>query len=273
MLRGHQGLAVAVLVIGLATSTAALAANLTCPGTTPIPIGTIVTTRVFNDCPTSVLTVTNTPPFLIKIQDTVLDCFGYANLHTWSFTTDGVNKAQFENCSEYAFHATTTLSGTGGGEGGLRLSPWWSPDADGKFMLNANTGEIACFGGRLPFYSFTAAFGLHYVKGTPAFMQMTYVPRGLSSAMPAEILYELYYNNTVYMSPVLAFDQGNPAEAPTYGAWGELTPAYVGGYVQPYVGNGNPVDFTGQWESLCFGPANPTPAPTTSWGALKARYR
>ena len=58
-----------------------------------------------------------------------------------------------------------------------------------------------------------------------------------------------------------------------YGSWGELTPAYVGGYVQPYLGQGTAVDFTGTFESLCFGPANPTPVSNTSWGALKSRYR
>jgi len=56
--------------------------------------------------------------------------------------------------------------GTGNGEIGLRLSPWWSPDVDGVFMLNTASGEIACFGGRLPFYSFTGNHGQTYVKGT-----------------------------------------------------------------------------------------------------------
>jgi len=36
--------------------------------------------------------------------------------------------------------------GAGEGEGGLRISPWWAKFVDGRFMANATTGEIACFG-------------------------------------------------------------------------------------------------------------------------------
>ena len=39
-------------------------------------------------------------------------------------------------------------------------------------MISIGGGEIACFGGRLPFYSFTAAYGLHYVPGTAIWMQI-----------------------------------------------------------------------------------------------------
>ncbi len=261
-----------VAVIALA-GTNAWAANITCPGATPNPIGVVVKTRIFNDCPTSVLNVTNSYPLFITFDESALDCFGYANLHTWSWSTDGVNEAQFENCSQYSFHATVTLSGTGVGEGGLRLSPWWASDTDGKFMLNANTGEISCFGGRLPFYSFTAAYGLHYVKGTQAILDIAYNPQALTSALPAQITYTLFYNSTMYTSGPLNFDEGNVTEEPIYGGWGELTPAYAGGYDQPYVGAGVPVTFKAEFDTPCFYGPNPTPAPTTSWGKLKTRYR
>ena len=162
------GIAFVVLAIGLVCSSIALAQakgdGRTCPGTTPRPNGAQIHTRVFNDCPTSTLTVTNAYPSSISISDQHVDCYGYANLHTWSFSTDGgLTKAIFENCSSYRFCANVVLTGTGSGEGGLRLAPWWSPDADGKFMLNTG-GEIACFGGRLPFYSFTANYGVTPIR-------------------------------------------------------------------------------------------------------------
>ncbi len=261
------------VVTALTVSVAAQAANLTCPGATPNVTSVVTSTRVFNDCPTSTVSVTNAFPLVVIIEDSNLDCFGFANLHTWSWSADGVTKAQFENCSQYSFHSELVLSGTGNGEGGLRVSPWFSPDADGKFNCRTTDGEIACFGGRLPFYSFTAAYGLHYVKGTPILLDIAYNPQSLSSALPAQITYTLFYNSTLYTSGPLNFDEGNLVEAPIYGSWGELTPAYAGGYVTPFLGQGTPVDFKAQFNVPCFYGPNPTPTVQTSWGRVKGMYR
>ena len=271
---------------GLATTTLALCAIAlcttlaqadvrTCPGNTPSPNGAQISTRVFNDCPTSTLTINNSYPGLISIDDQNVDCFGYANLHTWSFSTDGgATKAVYENCSWYSFCANVTLTGTGNGEGGLRLSPWWSPDADGKFMLNVGTGEIACFGGRLPFYSFTVNNGVTYTKGTNAFMEIVYTPNSLSQAQPATIEYHLRLGGGPLLSSgPLNFDEGNVTEGAVHGNWGELWQAYAGGYLQPYVGQGQPVGLTGQWVDICYQNVGATPAKSTTWGKLKTLYR
>ncbi|HTO90197.1 MAG TPA: hypothetical protein VMJ70_03620 [Candidatus Sulfotelmatobacter sp.] len=247
-----------------------------CPGATPNPNGANIATRVFNDCPTSTLNVNNLYPASIFINDQNLACFGYANLHTWSFSTDGgATKAQFENCSAYRFCADVVLDGDDPpGEAGLRLAPWWSPDADGKFMLNYGTGEIACFGGRLPFYSFTAAYGIHYVRNQIAHMQITYLPNGLSSASPATIQYDLVLGGTPYSSGPIAFDSGNMAEDPPHGLWGELVPAYAGGYFQPVLdGSGNPYSMACTWMNICYEDLGVTPAKTTTWGKVKTLYR
>jgi hypothetical protein len=265
----YIGLAVIVLALGAS----AAQAQLTCPGSTPAANSAVISTRVFNDCPTSVLTVNNSYPAEISILDDTLDCFGGANLHTWSFSTDGLTKAQFENCSLYRFCADVTLSGTGGGEGGLRFSPWWSPDADGKFMINANTGEIACFGGRMPFYTFTVAYGLHYVKGTTVHMEIIYNPGNVSATNPAWIIYNLVIGGTHYSSGPRFFDSGNLAEGVLHGLYGELWQAYAGGYVQPTLGQGTPVNFTGDWKNICFDSDPVTPTKTTTWGTLKTLYR
>ena len=206
---------------------------------TPNPTSAVVKTRIFNDCPFSTVTVTNQYPSLISIEDTGLACSGFANLHDWSFSEDGSTEAQFPNNSDFRFSADVTLSGTGIGEGGLRLAPWWSPDADGKFMINATTGEIACFGGRLPFYSFTNAYGLHYVKGDQIHMQITYKPHGLFASGPATIEYEITYGGKNYASGELNYDEGNTAENPPHGLWGLLDFGYAGGYFQPNMQSGN----------------------------------
>jgi len=272
----YSSLALVVLAIGLLASAVALAGDgRTCPGFTPPGYnGFQISTRVFNDCPTSILTVTNGFPNSVIISDNILDCFGFANLHTWSFSTDGgLTKAQFENCSHYEFAATVMLDGSANGEGGLRLAPWWSPDADGKFMLNVGTGEIACFGGRLPFYSFTVNFGLHYLRGLPARMDIVYNPHFLSQLSPATITYNLQYNNVAYTSGELPFDQGNPAEDPPHGLWGELVPAYCGGYFQPQLGQGVPVGLTATFSDIFYNGVDATPTTKSTWGKVKTLYR
>ncbi|HTM56857.1 MAG TPA: hypothetical protein VL123_00425 [Candidatus Udaeobacter sp.] len=255
------------------TSTLARADVRTCPGNTPTPTGAVVTTRDYNNCPTSTVTVTNAYPAVISVLDDTLDCFGFANRHTWSFSTDGTTDAQFENCSLYRFCADVTLSGTGLGEGGLRLSPWWSPHDDGQFMINAQTGEIACFGGRLPFYSFTVAYGLHYVKGTTVHMEIIYNPEHLDVTEPATIIYNIVVGGTPYTSGKLHFDQGNTTEDPPHGLWGELWPAYAGGYVMGYLGQGTNVNFQGTWANICFDNVAVTPTHKSTWGGLKTLYR
>ncbi len=244
--------AIAILAFG---ATLATADPRTCPGNTPNPTSAVLALRVFDDCPSTTLTTTNNYPSLISIMDADDDCVGFANLHSWNFSTDGTNPALFENCSNFRYSADVTLNGSGGGEGGLRISPWWNAPlyaVDGRFMLNATTGEIACFGGRLPFFSFTVTHGLHYVKGTVAHMEIVYQPDSLTSTSPATIVYNLTYGDTLYTSGPLPFDEGNPNEVADHGAWGLLNASGVGGYVQCLVGAGTPVDFTATWADIHF---------------------
>jgi len=272
----YNGLAVASFALVALTMCATLVQagdGRTCPGGTPTPIGAVVTLRDYNDCPSSTITTTNLYPASITVLDQNIDCFGFANRHTWSFSTDGVTDAQFENCSMYRWCADVTLSGTGGGEGGLRLSPWWSPHNDGQYMLNANTGEIACFGGRIPFFSFTGRFGVHYVKGNTVHMEVIYRPGNLSISDPGTIQYNLVLGGTPYTSGPLGFDQGNTSEDPPHGLWGELFPAYAGGYMMGYLGQGTSVDFQGKWENICFDNFPATPTQKSTWGHIKTLYR
>lgn len=245
---------------------------------TPSPNGAYIRLRTFNDCPLSTLTPTNAYPGSISITDVMNPaCVGFANLHSWSFSEDGgASPALFVNGSHFRFCATVVISGNGQGEGGLRLSPWFGQFVDGRMMANAEAGhvppgEIACFGGRLPFYSFTGNFGISYVKGTPIYMEMTYLANGLSMVNPGTIQYRVVYNSVTYNSPVIPFDEGNPSEDPPHGRWGILHDAMVGGYFQPRANTG--ADLTATWTDICFQNLDVVPVNTTTWGRIKTLYR
>jgi hypothetical protein len=258
-----------------ALALATLACTAHVAAATPVPNGASIALRVFDNCPSALVTATNSYPASITIGTFNNDCFAFAERHAWSFSTDGgATPADFANGDQFSYCATVLLDGTGGGEGGLRLSPWYSLDVDGTFNCRTTDGEIAIFGGRLPFFSFTdpAHGGLHYPKGAAIQLMIDYKPNGLSAVSPATIVYSLVLSGVPYSSGPLAFDQGNAAEDPPHGLWGILTPARVGGHVQAFCGQGTPVDFVGTWQNICF-EAGQTPAANTSWGKIKANYR
>lgn len=240
----------------------------------PIPTSAILNLRVFNDCPLSVLTTTNNYPSMIQIADENPGmCFGYANLHNWRFSEDGVNAAVFNNDALFQFGATMVIDGTGEGEAGLQLSPWWSQNVDGRLNVRTTDGEIACFGGRLPFFSFTAVYGLHYIKGTPINIEIDYYPNSLTQADPAEIEYIVVYNGLWYSSHKIKFDQGNPAEDPPYGQWGMLNDGRAGGHMQYFLSATTPPHtLTTTWSNVFFYPMA-TPVQKSTWGGVKALYR
>jgi hypothetical protein len=248
---------------------------------TPAPNGATTTLRVFNDCPepNSTASVVNSYPASIAYTNQNLNCVGGAIMHNWSFSSDGgATAAEFDNNSCFSAAATLVLNGTAFAEGGLRVSPWWSLENDGQFQVKINNvgepvpvGEIAVFGGRLPFYSFSASQGAVYVIGTPIRMEVIYRPNGLSMASPATIEYRINNNGTPYTSGPLAFDQGNPAEDPPHGQWGMLQPAKVGGRFLTRTnspGTGASATFSDITFSGCV-----TPATTTTWGRIKSTYR
>jgi hypothetical protein len=261
---GYHILAALALCTGLATVAFA----------TPLPNSAVIHERVFNDCPITTLTSTNNYPALIQIDDqnaTPPFCSGFANLHTWRFSTDGTNALQFQNGDGFSYSCILVLNGTG--EGGLSLAPWWSPDPDGLFNVRTTDGEIACFGGRLPFFSFTAAFGLAYVNNTPIQLGIEYIPNSLSAGSPAQVVYNVRYNSINYTSGLLNFDQGNPAEDPPHGQWGALNPWYAGGHVKTFMfPSGVPHGMTASWSDIQAS-TPPVPAATSSWGRLKSLYQ
>ncbi|MGH2400814.1 MAG: hypothetical protein ACRDF6_13330, partial [bacterium] len=97
------GLALAAACFGFAS--AALA--------TPLPNSAVIHARVFNDCPISILTVNNSFPALIEIDDQNQPpnpiCSGFANLHTWRFSTDGVTALEFANEDAFTYSCDLVL--------------------------------------------------------------------------------------------------------------------------------------------------------------------
>lgn len=240
---------------------------------TPNPNSAVINERVFNDCPSSILTYENMYPDYIWIDDAQLDCIGYANLHNWRLSENGVDAAVFNNDSNFRLGATLVIEGTAEGEAGLQVSPWWSQDVDGRFNVRTTDGEIACFGGRLPFYSFTANHGLNYVRGDAIYLELTYLANGLSETSPATIEYKLTYNGSDYSSGPLPFDEGNPGEG--YGSWGMLDDGRVGAHLQVFIEEGNPeAQLRATWRGIDFENLDGGVAVEEStWGRLKTQYR
>ena len=255
----------------LVLATLAVSANMA--SATPPATGAAINMRVFNDCPGAASSFTNAFPGSIKFNETY-DCVGGADLDCWSLSSDGgATPTAYINGDKFTYCATLTVNGTGNGEAGLRLSPWWSPQVDGRFNCRTTDGEVACFGGRLPFYSFTGTYGVHYLKGTSIRLQIDYDPHNVSFLDPATITYTLTYGPNTYSSGPLAFDHGNPAEDPPHGVWGILTPAYAGGHFQVFGGSDPiPTDLSAEFTNICYD-AGPTPASNSTWGKIKANYR
>lgn len=238
---------------------------------TPNPDGIVFETRIFNDCPTSILTTTDLYPTEIEIQDENEVCGGFANLHAWRLAVGGT-AADFPNASAFHICATLAITGTGEAEAGLQIAPWWS-QSDGRFNVRSTDGEVACFGGRLPFYSFTSSHGVVYTKGDPIQLCLTYRPHGLSESDPATIVYDLTYGGSDYSSGPLPFDQGNPAEDPPYGLWGILNQAQVGGFVQYFLTQGTPPhSVNAKWSDVSF-QALTVAVENSTWGRVKGMFR
>jgi hypothetical protein len=258
-------------ISGLAIAAAFVLAPMVAQAT-PIINGAKIFPRVFNDCPGSFYTDFNGYPGVVFIQDQNNGCFGFANLHNWRLSDDGgATAAVFNNGDSFRFCTDLTLTGNGVAEAGINITPWWSV-ADGR--LNVKTsGEIAAFGGRLPFFSFTGAFGISYVMGETIHLEVIYKPNGLSMANPATIEYIVSYQANNYTSGPLPFDQGNPAEDPPHGQWGILSPAEVGGHFQFLLNDSGPTGtVAAEFTAICYEPLEVIPTVSTTWGGVKARF-
>lgn len=228
--------------------------------------------RIFNDFPGSNFSSVNNYPANINLSDGNLAApQGFANRHNWRLSADGgATNALFANGDTFSVFADVTISVTGSGaaEGGLQLSPWWSPNVDGVFNLRTTDGEVAIFGGRLPFYSFTGSQGVTYTPGTTVRLGIEYDPQGLSAVSPALVR----YSYGALTSGWLAFDMGNPAEEIPHGLWGALNNATVGGFVQVFGTTGSGT-VSADFNNIGYVPAPGSIAIVAAGGLLAARRR
>src|SRR6266568_9377225 len=200
---------------------------------TPTPNGVVLYPRHFNDCPGTTLKSFNQYPATVGFSESGLTCTSGINLHNWDLSADGgASSAVFNNGDAFRFAATLVLTNVRGPgvEGGLRISPWWDQFANGYFNVRLNDGEIACFGGVLPFFSFTSAFGILYREKMPIGLQVIYQPHSNTADDPATIEYQVLWNHVLYSSGPLAFfncDFSDP-----HGCYGIMDDARVGGRVQ-----------------------------------------
>lgn len=233
----------------------------------------VLNLRVFNDDPGSTLTTTNSYPTKVEISDTPSTDIGFANLHNFHLADAGVEHV-FDNDEPSSFSADLTISGAGEGEAGLQVSPWYGQNVDGRLNFRTTDGEIAAFGGALPFYSFTASQGITYTKGDTVRAGVVYSPHALTAGDPATITYNVTIGATDYTSGPLAFGEGNPAEDPPYGLWGHLNDARIGGYVQVFIsGSGTGNNVTAAWENMSYSIPEPTSMVLAGLGVLGLMMR
>lgn len=263
---GYAAAPLAVLAL-MVTSFAAFAS--------PAPNSIIINERIFNDCPLSVLSTVDLEFTAIQISDDADDaCGGFANLHNWRLSEDNANPVFFQNGDIFMLQCKLVIEGPGEGEAGLQVSPWYSSNVDGRFNIRTTDGEIACFGGALPFFSFTGTFGITYTKGDEIDLHINYVPYGNSEGNPATIEYKVTYLGATYSSGELPFTGCNLAEEPVYGCYGILNFAQVGGHLQALWQAGNNQAITATWSKIEYAPeGKPTPTVPTSWGRVKTLYR
>jgi hypothetical protein len=263
----------------------------------PNPNSDIVKTYIYADCPTpfSTLTLTNNYPAFIQFTDNhICPSANFENLHNWSFSSDGgATETVFMNADAYRFGFDFQISGPVGGatgpgdglaEGGLRSSPWWGQETEGRINvkvtnpIDPSNGEIACFGGYMPFYSFTVQNGLHYHLGDMIHLEVIIKPNSLSQTDPGTAEYVVRYNGTSYASGPLPFGPANPNDPP-HGTYGPEDDGRAGGVFAPFVGQppgntlGNgPGTVTGTFSNVFF-TTLPTASKTSTWGQLKSLYR
>jgi hypothetical protein len=177
----------------------------------------IVHTRVFNDVPGSTVAVVNKYPTGVSITDVgVSTANGFANRHTWSFSSDsGTTAYQFKNNDYFQLSLDLTLTGnpiTPRKEAGLLLSTTSSGDI--QFIVNTDGHEVVQFGG-IGFYSFNASNAMTYNAGDKISLGITYF---LDSNGKNALMFTANGVN----SPVQEFATGGIGDGSTLGGYFQI---------------------------------------------------
>jgi hypothetical protein len=134
----------------------------------------IVEERKFNDYPDSSLTTTNNFPTEVAFLEQDFGSGGFANRHDAIMSADGGATAYtLSNSEPFDVMMTIVLDA---GSTAPRKEAGWRMDtfiAGEQFFQVTSDGEVAAFGGALPFHSFGSDV---YTPGTAATLRMIYTP-------------------------------------------------------------------------------------------------
>lgn len=152
-------------------------------------------TRIFNDFTTSTLTVTNNFPSSVRVEESNFTDDGvggnFANKHAFWLSDDGgANGYDFNYVDGFDFSVTVTdsSSGLGASEVGMNTDLF----GFGFFGGGLSGGEIAAFGGTLPFHSFGSGL---YTAGDVLDLRMIYRVGAGEFTTPAGTIEYLYQSN------------------------------------------------------------------------------
>jgi hypothetical protein len=242
-------LTVAVLLSGLGFAVADAAAS-------PIINSAVLYPRIWNDDSNSNLTWGNNwtyppeqpPPHTIWYNDAELDGDGaggeWANRHAWRLSDNGTSWATFNNDDGFILSADVTITGPAENEAALEVAQPWANDGGG--LTVKTDGEIAAFGGVVPFYSFTVNHGITYTLGETIGLKMIYRPHSLTAGDPGTMEYIVTQASVVYSSGEVDF---------TTGEHGIIDNNKVGGYCLPRIVVGDPTNWgQAEWANINYVP-------------------
>lgn len=238
-------------------------------------------------CPVSIPTTENNYPFSIAIQDSFMPCASWMNQSLWHFSEDGgATAARLHSADNFKFSTELVVDGTtaAGGEAYININPWWV-EFDGRINVKAGMGggEIAAFGGFMPFVTWTNAAdpsniwasSLSYVKGTVITLGIEYIggPTGPSIAFPGRVKYYLNYGGTDYNTGYFPLSVGDTDQFDSVHNAPDCY-VYAGGGIG-VIGDSPNFDtkMKATWSNIQFTNLQSTPTKSSTWGAMKALYR
>jgi hypothetical protein len=160
----------------------------------------IIEERKFNDYPDSTLTVTNNFPALLTVVEQEFGSGGFANRHDAIFSADGGATA-YALSNDEAFDVSMTMV-LDAGSIAPRKEAGWRMDTGvvgEQFFQVTSDGEVAAFGGALPFHSFGGGV---YTPGTAAKLRMIYTPDDDDDAFDGDAATMEYILNDTSSGPL-----------------------------------------------------------------------
>lgn len=133
----------------------------------------VVQERVFNDFPSSNLTSVDNFPTEVSFTEFDYGAGGFANRHDAKYSADNATAYSLDQSTAFDIKFDINLdvgSFSPRKEAGIRFDSGIT--GDGLFLLTSD-GEVAAFGGALPFHSFGTSA---YTPGTTTSMQIIYRP-------------------------------------------------------------------------------------------------